>query len=69
MVFHIICEYSNTGLSSIDTFTVTQLTTEDGTDYTFLTDQNRCFCSFDDLRQEIAEQLKVPAFEVELEEI
>ncbi|MDH3360059.1 MAG: hypothetical protein OEL55_04235 [Desulfobulbaceae bacterium] len=69
MLFHIICEYSNSGLSSIDTFTVMQLTTEDGSDYSFLTDQSRHYCSFNDLRQEIATQLKVPVDEVELEEV
>lgn len=69
MLFHLICEYSNTGLSSIDTFTITQLTSEDGSDYSFLIGLDRHFCSFDDVRQEIATQLKVQVEEVELEEI
>ncbi|MDH3392645.1 MAG: hypothetical protein OEL66_01465 [Desulfobulbaceae bacterium] len=69
MLFHIICEYSNTGLSSVDTFTVVQLTAEDGSDYSFLAGQDRHYCSFTDLRQEIADQFKVPVEEIELEEV
>lgn len=69
MLFHLICEYSSSDLSSVDTFSVVQLTTEDGSDYSFLSDQSRHYCSFNDLRQEIANQLKIPVEEVELEEI
>lgn len=69
MLFHIICEYNNSGLSSVDTFTVTQLTAEDGSDYTFLINPDSHYCTFNDLRQVIADQLKVPTDEVELEEI
>lgn len=69
MLFHLICEYSNPGLSSIDTFSVVQLTAEDGSDYSFLTDQSRHYLSFNDLREEIARQLQIPVDEIELEEI
>ena len=68
MTFFISCDYE-TFSSSGTSFQVIQLQAENGTDYTFLIDQNTPYINLQDVKSDIAAKLDVDFDEVELEEV
>ena len=68
MTFFISCDYEAFGRSG-GTFQVIQLQAENGTDYTFLIDQNNPYFSLEEVKSDIAAKLDVDCDEIEMEEI
>jgi len=66
MLFHIIFDDNSSFQSGLK---VVQLTSEDGTDYTFLLDYDKAYLAKADIISDIAAKLEVDAAEVELEEV
>lgn len=68
MTFFITCDYEAFG-SSGRTFQVILLQAEDGTDYTFLINQNTPYLALRDVKSDLAAKLDVDCDEIDLEEI
>ncbi len=68
MLFLITCDYESFGVRG-DTFQVVELIDENGTDYTFVVNQDKPYFSLQEVALDIASSLSVPPEEIELEEI
>ena len=68
MLFFISCDYEAFSCNG-NSFQVIQLQAENGTDYTFLIDQNTPYFNLLEVKSDIAAKLDVDCDEIELEEI
>ncbi len=69
MLLYITCEYENTDFLSPNAFKVLEIWEAAGKEYTFLIDQAKPYFSLDEVKQDIAAELKIDIAEVELEEL